>query len=521
MSISLSLNVGKASNEGMVMVLKGEEQEEISTSSNSFQGNENDILPGDKFLETIKEGIKDDALHCFVFNIVQGNFVVLKFNKNIVLIDCGSQNATEDFWKDFYKLNQFTLDTIFKNSSIKAVVVTHPDKDHYNCLKSLFAKTMPAKDCIFVVGRKGENDHNFFTAYLKKNKLKNIVYAVESDNTYNNANKDLTTALFDKVDGIGTVEILEPVYQITEDKANPHSLVLKVIYDKQSILFTGDATKETFEAIYGDAKNEEVKELSIKNRLALKSVNFLIAPHHGANTAESNLWLMHVNAKNPYNFVGAIFCAPRDTQYGHPNKYIDTIAFENETFRHKFKYHYDKEQGHRIKASHEPIWVTGLITHAYWLTLSSEKGMQIFNDSNGKFHTLLTQDGWSLKMQRIYEDLKSNDIPNTTLSILLQNPRKWKCRNGKGQILTEALYADESGNFEGNASNNIQKYRNIISQKENSLHKYYTSTLTNDDLLARYFKFPNNPKQDSTKTLKEEQEELFNRKHEEIKSEDK
>ena len=50
---------------------------------------------------------------------------------------------------------------------------------------------------------------------------------------------------------------------------------------------------------------------------------------------------------------------------------------------------------------------------------------------------------------------------------------------------------------------------------------YYPSTLTNDDLLARYFKFPNNPKQGSTKTLKEEQEELFNRKHEEIKSEDK
>ena len=126
-------------------------------------------------------------------------------------------------------------------------------------------------------------------------------------------------------------------------------------------------------------------------------------------------------------------------------------------------------------------------------------------------YPLLTQDGWSLKMQRIYEDLKSNDIPNTTLSILLQNPRKWKGRNGKGQILTEALYADESGKFEGNVLNNIQKYRNIISQKENSLHKYYTSTLTNDALLARYFKFPNNPKQGSTKTLKEEQEEFFNR----------
>ena len=506
-SIFLSLNIGQASSKEKKINLNKEA--DISTSSNSSQGNNNDILLGDKFLETIKEDIEGDTLHCFVFNIGQGNFVVLKFNKNILIIDCGSSAIT---WDKFHEKNEEVINAIFKESSIKAVVVTHPDEDHYNVLESLFATTTLDKKCIFVVGRKNKNDHKFFTAYLNETKLKNTVYAVESDNTYNNANKDLTTALFDKVDGIGTVEILEPVYQITEDKANPHSLVLKVIYDKQSILFTGDATKETFEAIYGDAKNEEVKELSIKNRLALKSVNFLIAPHHGASTAESNLWLMHVNAKNPYNFVGAIFCAPRDTQYGHPNKYIDTIAFENETFSHKFKYHYDKEQGPRTKASHEPIWVTGLITHAYWLTLSSEKGMQIFNDSNGNFYPLLTKDGWSLKMQLIYDDLKAADIPNTTLSILLQNPRKWKCRNGKGQILTEALYADESGKFEGNVSNNIQKYRNIISQKENSLHKYYTSTLTNDDLLARYFKFPEDPKQESTNALKEAQKELFNRK---------
>ena len=255
-SIFLSLNIGKASTEGMDMVLKGEEQEEISTSSNSSQGNNNDTLLGDKFLETIKKDIEGDTLHCFVFNIGQGNFVVLKFNKNILIIDCGSSAI---IWDKFYEKNEEVINAIFKESSIKAVVVTHPDEDHYNVLESLFATTTLDEKCIFVVGRKNKNDHKFFTAYLKKNNLKNTVYTVESEvstktTIYDDVNKDLTTALFDKSDGIGIVEILEPVYQISREDTNSHSLVLKVIYDKQSILFTGDATKETFEAIYGDAK---------------------------------------------------------------------------------------------------------------------------------------------------------------------------------------------------------------------------------------------------------------------------
>ena len=367
---------------------------------------------------------------------------------------------------------------IFENSTIKAVVVTHPDKDHYNCLEYLFNKIAPAKECIFVVGRNNEADYE-----LLDKKSKKVIYAVEDDQRCNEANGDLTTALFGSADSVGTVEIIKPVQVIKASDTNSHSLILKVTYDNQSILFTGDATKNTFKTIYGDAKadDETQKNLSIKNRLALKSINFLIAPHHGASTDESNLWLMHVNKKNPYNFVGVIFCAPDDIQkssseeeqpkqntslYGHPGNYIDNIHFENTTFAHKFRYHYGAKQYPRTKDSHEPIWVTGLTTHAYWLQLSSETGMQIFNDHDGEFHALLSKDGWSPKMQPIFEDLKKATVPDATWTLLLQEPRKWKCRNGKGQTLSEALYADDSENYKENISKNINTYLEIIKNND-------------------------------------------------------
>ncbi len=507
----LNLNFCSASSEKMIIDLKIEEQEEVSTSSNSSQGKEKGIIPisEDKFLKTIKEGVTDNTLHCFVFNIGQGNFIVLKFNQNIMIIDCGFQNATKESCGNFFKTNENTIESIFKQSSIKAVVVTHPDADHYNCLKYLLGTRKLDEKCVFITGREGEEDYNFFKKLPKE---KHVLYAVESYTLYNDASIALTMALFGQSNNNGTIEILEPAYKIEAKDTNSHSLILKVTYDKQSILFTGDATKATFEAIYGDTKNEQVKNLSIKNRLALKSVNFLISPHHGASSAESNLWLMHVNAKNFYNFVGTIFCASNDTQHGHPGKYIDTIAFENKTFGHEFKYYYAKNQNSRQKASHEPIWVTGLTTYAYWLKLSPEDGMQIFNDLNGEFYTLLTKDGWSLKMQTIYDDLKKDNVPEATWGILLQNPRKWKCRNGKGQILSEALYANENKKFEWNISSNIKRYLEIILHKEHSLHKYYAATLTSNNLVKRYFKFPENPIQDLTKALKEFQQEVLKRK---------
>ena len=78
LAIFLSLDFCQASSIEEKMDLD-EKEEEILTSSNSSQGSVSDIFQGNKFLDEIKKGINDNILHCFVFNIGQGNFVVLKF----------------------------------------------------------------------------------------------------------------------------------------------------------------------------------------------------------------------------------------------------------------------------------------------------------------------------------------------------------------------------------------------------------------------------------------------------------
>ena len=79
LAIFLSLDFCQASSEEEA-ALNLKEKEEILTNSNSSQGSVSDIPSGGKFLETIEEGIDADVLHCFVFNIGQGNFVVFKFS---------------------------------------------------------------------------------------------------------------------------------------------------------------------------------------------------------------------------------------------------------------------------------------------------------------------------------------------------------------------------------------------------------------------------------------------------------
>ena len=112
-------------------------------------------------------------------------------------------------------------------------------------------------------------------------------------------------------------------------------------------------------------------------------------------------------------------------------------------------------------------------------------------------------------MQPIFEDLKNDTVSNGTWSLLLQEPRKWKCYNGKGQTLSEALYADGNRAYEGNISKNINTYLTIIKNNEYQLHRYYTSTLTREALLKRYFKFPEAATCQGTQALKDEQKEIL------------
>ena len=73
---------------------------------------------------------------------------------------------------------------------------------------------------------------------------------------------------------------------------NVQSLFVKLSYSGGVILFTGDAELSTFKAI--------------KDKEEFNDINFIIVPHHGANTKDSDKILPEIMNIAKTNFVGGL-----------------------------------------------------------------------------------------------------------------------------------------------------------------------------------------------------------------------
>ena len=218
---------------------------------------------------------------------------------------------------------------------------------------------------------------------------------------------------------------------------NDLSLVVKVLFNNnQSVLFTGDATGKTLDSIWQNDKSS-------------LNTHFLIAPHHGAATDGSLLWPIYVNSLNPYNFAGVIFSAPlgsddkenkqQQSTYGHPNAYIQRVNLQNRVFSHYSKYHYGKGKEAKEKLTTKPIFVTGCVTHLYWLNFSQDNGMSIFH--NNEFYPLVSSQGWTISIQKLIDGFKTKDetIFHATMARFFQTPEILQCQCSTGTKLEMLL----------------------------------------------------------------------------------
>lgn len=403
--------------------------------------------------DTFENKLNED-FNVFVLNVGQGNFIVLKYKKNIAIVDAGVAYNIMPF-QNFWNKHSKILSKIFDNTSIKAVVITHPDKDHYNYIPELLTQYKKEdEDVTFFLSRNSESDYQSPKISFGPDN----VYVVNSSNDKICSNELLTLLFGIEIAKNASISFLVPLTKIENSVNNDISLILKITYHNQSILFTGDATGKTFEAIVGDSKNNE-------NREILSGTNVLVAPHHGSISDGSLLWLMHITSKNPYNFAGAIFCAPLGINkgndlltkeeskqdyfaqkdfYSHPNYYIDKINYENKTFDHKIIYHHNVGQGSnpsKEKTTKNPIFITSCVEHAYWLNFSKETGMQIFNDSNEEFYPLVSPQGWTMSNQKLIDGFKGKDetIFHATMARFFQTPEILQCQCSTGTKLEAVL----------------------------------------------------------------------------------
>lgn len=222
----------------------------------------------------------------YFIDVGQGDaeFIVLP-NSKTVLIDGGPKRNTE-------KLAAFL--SSHSVTTIDYVVLSHPDEDHYGGLEYVF-------DNLQV--------NNFYDTRLSKksaNKVRQKAAVEPGCNTcYPSINSSLN---WDPEVSIKVLSLYVPK-TVSANSVNNASIVLKMTYNGESILFTGDI----------DTKVENDLINRCGNSL---SSTVLKVSHHGSKHASQDTFIEEVKPESCYLEVDAQDSKAR--QYGHPDSEVIT-----------------------------------------------------------------------------------------------------------------------------------------------------------------------------------------------------
>jgi glyoxylase-like metal-dependent hydrolase (beta-lactamase superfamily II) len=511
-------------------------------------------------LEKGKTQWSDGSLNIFPFNAGQGNFILLRCCNQIMVLDVGTQapgfsgrgafdeGKSPSSWDEFLVKNNDILNEIFSGAKISAVLVTHPDSDHYDWLGGLFAfaveknknqlnevsfffggygkdfdyctaiATKQCADCFFYI-REFSPDSTFKKTLGTQSKILDrkkydsardtwvrwVLHRIEDPGCNSGYDNDEIERNLSLIMG-ANVSILSPIPIVrTAADNNSNSLVVSINKGSGTVLFTGDATGNTLDLILGDTKSPDrnIRAVSLRNRNLLRMVNFLIAPHHGSETEGSPFWLSQIIKLSSNSFVGTIFCAPYVSQFQHPDRYIDTVAFpaSAKSWRHEIGYYREDKKRHKI--TDNSIFITSFAKYGtYWLNLS-RNGMFMFSGESGELEQLVSERGWSMHTDRLL-NLGNEGNFDVFLPIALHNPQELSVRNARGetpflQLLREEsdvlLSSSSSSSSNSTSSTSINKefieYMLIVAlfKADNESYEYpkdLLNTILKDDQVLHY-----------------------------------
>jgi len=242
--------------------------------------------------------------------VLVGYFVVFSVNNNdlkVIFLDVGQgdsiliqtakrQNILIDGGPDqniIYKLDKYIP---FFQRKIDLMILTHPDPDHLNGLVAVLRryKVIQAID-------NGNGDASpAYAEYINLIQLKNIARFIISQPQKINFER-LSLNFFWPAKNL----ISEP---IKDD--NFASIIFKIVDDKNSFLFTGDATEETEAMLINSGQNLEADVLKVG--------------HHGSKYSSMIEFLEKIKPKFAIISVGA------DNKFGHPSlraiKNLETVG---------------------------------------------------------------------------------------------------------------------------------------------------------------------------------------------------
>lgn len=216
-----------------------------------------------------------------VLDVGQGDAIAIhtKNNKHF-LIDGGEKDAQRVLIPYLH----------FKGiSSLDAIFLTHPDKDHLFGLLGILEQIKVKK--IFVSVEDDGRDEIYHQFITKAKYLDIPCYLLKQGDaiTFEDI---IINCLYPKSNET----------EIGEEGWNKISMVLRVIHKDVSFLLTGDI--------------EEEQESNIVNFYKPIQVDFLKAPHHGSKTSSTEEFLNWCRPKNVFISCG------KNNRYGHPHEEI-------------------------------------------------------------------------------------------------------------------------------------------------------------------------------------------------------
>ncbi len=217
-------------------------------------------------------------LKIYFIDVGQGDScLIITPNNKKILID-GGEGKTDI-------LLSYLLDR--RITSIDYVIISHFDSDHCNGLIDVIQK-LNIKNILISKQAYFCDEYKNIANIINSRKIK-VTFVKQGDKLNIDTNINL--------------KIFYPPENLEYDDLNNNSIVLKITYNKFSILFTGDIEKSE-QNLLNMYKNNELKS------------NIIKIAHHGSKTSSSQDF---INAVDPEI---ALIGVGKNNKFGHPNKEV-------------------------------------------------------------------------------------------------------------------------------------------------------------------------------------------------------
>lgn len=221
----------------------------------------------------------DNKLEVVFLNIGQGNSTFIKSpTGNKIIIDGGPGNNLS---------NKISSVMPWYDRSVDLIIVSHPDKDHYEGFISFLDKYSTES---FMESGMVDTSEEFSS-------LRNKIFSKKIP--------DILARRGEIIDigGGAYIEIIFPDRNVSGMDTNNGGIVARVVYGDTSFIIQGDLPKQM---------EDYLITLSSDKKMSLKS-DVIEVGHHGAKTSSSEEYLKIVAPKYAVISVG------KENKYGHPS----------------------------------------------------------------------------------------------------------------------------------------------------------------------------------------------------------